>query len=119
MCKGREPTQNLFQPENQKSSDGRMVRGCDPWRGLEERERTGSTGGVEPSAQDTAETFGDHCPTRPGWGLDTRQCQELDFRLLTELGTLRRFKWLFTSGYGDTAPYHGTARNTDTHQQTG
>lgn len=44
----------------------------------------------------------------PGHGRDLQKTgppglgEVWTLRLLAELGTLRRFKWLFTSGYGDT-----------------
>lgn len=115
-CKGRQQTQYLFQPENQKSSDVRMVWGCGPHWGWEERKRASSTGKqgyrrggwLLPSDQDTAETFGRLAPRAwvrrghpavPGARLSVGE-------IWGHLGGLRQ--WLFTSGYGDTAVfYHG------------
>lgn len=62
----REQPQNLFQPKNRKSSDVRIVWGCGPERGWEERKRAGSTRKqghrrgrwLPPSAQDTAGIIG-------------------------------------------------------------
>lgn len=70
----REEPQNLFQPKNQKSSDVRIVWGCGPERGWEERKRAGSTrkqghrrGRWLPlSAQDTAGIIGR--PAHQDWG---------------------------------------------------